>query len=93
MTLEVECIDRMFLNVYQPRLQHVNGVVCFFRGHRGAEFASSALMDPMSKSFVGAIHRLCRDRDVPLIDFAKGQRKDHLAQEYLARFTGTEDVR
>ena len=29
-TLEVQCIDRMFLNVYQPRLQHVNGVVSFF---------------------------------------------------------------
>ena len=24
-TLEVECIDRMFLNVYQPRLQHAGG--------------------------------------------------------------------
>jgi len=35
-TLEVECIDRMYLNVYQPRLQHVNGVVWFFRGHRQA---------------------------------------------------------
>jgi len=31
-TLEVECIDRMYLNVYQPRLQYVNGVVWFFRG-------------------------------------------------------------
>jgi hypothetical protein len=33
-TLEVECIDRMYLNVYQALLQHVNGVVWFFRGHR-----------------------------------------------------------
>jgi len=84
--LEVECIDRMYLNVYQPRLQHVNGVVWFFRGHRGARLASSALMDPISKSFVGGIHRFCRDRDVPTVDFAKGQRKDDLAHEYLAEF-------
>ena len=82
-TLEVECVDRMYLNVYQPRLQHVNGVVWFFRGHRGAAFASSALMDPISKAFVAAIHRFCRDRDVPLVDFVKGQRKDDLAHEYL----------
>ena len=34
-TLEVECIDRMYLNVYLPRLQHVEGVVSFLRGHRG----------------------------------------------------------
>ncbi len=85
-TLEVECIDRMYLNVYQPRLQHVNGVVWFLRGHRGATFASSALMDPISKAFVASIHRFCRDRDVPLVDFVKGQRKDDLAHEYLAAF-------
>ena len=91
-TLEVECIDRMYLNVYQPRLQHVNGVVWFFRGHRGATFASSALMDPISKAFVASIHRFCRERDVPLVDFAKGQRKDDLAGEYLASYDGEEGV-
>jgi hypothetical protein len=94
-TLEVECIDRMYLNVYQPRLQHVNGVVGFFRGHRGATFASSALMDPITKEFVASIHRFCRDRQVPMIEFAKGQRKDDVAHEYLAGFEaagGTEGV-
>jgi hypothetical protein len=91
-TLEVECIDRMYLNVYQPRLQHVNGVVWFFRGHREAAFASSALMDPISKSFVASIHRFCRDRDLPMIDFARGQRKDDLAHEHLAGFDRDEGV-
>jgi hypothetical protein len=88
-TLEVECIDRIFLNVYQPMLQHVNGVVGFFRGHRGHPFASSALMDPISKQFVASIHRFCRDQDVELVEFAKGQRKDDLAGQYRARFEGT----
>jgi len=88
-TLEVECIDRMYLNVYQPRLQHAAGVAWFFRGHRGFPFASSALMDPISKSFVGAIHRFCRDREVDLVDFVRGQRKDDLAHKYLAAFEAT----
>jgi hypothetical protein len=91
-TLEVECIDRMYLNVYQPRLQHVNGVVWFFRGHRGAAFASSALMDPISKGFVASIHRFCHEREVPMVEFAKGQRKDDLAHEYLARFEAETDT-
>jgi hypothetical protein len=91
-TLEIEAIDRMYCNVYVPRLQHVNGVVGFFRGHRGEPFASSALMDPISKTFVAAIHRYCRDHNVPMVDFAKGQRKDDVAHEYLARFTGEEGV-
>ena len=86
-TLEVECIDRMFLNVYQPRLQHVNGVVWFFRGHREAAFASSALMDPITKAFVAGIHRFARENEVPMVAFAKGERKDDIAHEYLAAFT------
>ena len=45
-TLEVEGIDRMYLNVYQPRLQTDRGVAAFFRFHRGETFASSALMAP-----------------------------------------------
>jgi hypothetical protein len=90
--LEVESIDRMYCNLYVPQLQHVNGVVQFFRGHRGALFASSALMDPISKDFVAGLHRYCRDENVPMVDLVKGQRKDDLAHEYLARFTGEEGV-
>jgi len=41
-TLEVACIDRMHLKLYAPKLQYDTGVVPFFKGHRGATFASSA---------------------------------------------------
>ena len=58
-TLEVEGIDRMYLNVYVPGLQREQGVATFFRFHRGHQFASSALMDPISKSFVAAVERVC----------------------------------
>jgi hypothetical protein len=91
-TLEVECIDRMYLNLYQPKLQHELGVVGFFKGHRGYPFVSSALMDPISRSFVAAIHQFVKHAGVPLVHFAPGQRKDDIAHEHLARFTGTEGV-
>ena len=42
-TLVVRCIDRLYLNLYQPRLQYEGGVVGFFR-ERGFPIASSALM-------------------------------------------------
>lgn len=90
--LEVESIDRMYLNVYVPGLQYVGGVASFFQAHRGHPFASSALMDPISKEFIAGLHRMCRDLDVPMIDFEKGQRKDDVALEYLAGFTGEEGV-
>jgi hypothetical protein len=84
-TLELECIDRMYLNLYQPRLQHELGMVGFFKYHRGFPFVSSVLMDPISKDFVAAIHRLVAELGVDLVDFHPGERKDDVAQAYLAR--------
>src|SRR6476646_8983948 len=84
--LEVEGIDRMYLNVYQPRLQTDRGVAAFFRFHRGETFASSALMDPISKAFIAAVERFVERERIPLITFAKGHRKDDIAKEHHARF-------
>ncbi len=78
-TLEVESIDRMYLNVYVPRLQSTGGVAHFFRAQRGATFASSALMDPLTTAFVAALERFARTQGIPLFTFAKGQRKDEVA--------------
>ena len=72
-TLELESIDRMYLNVYVPGLQYPSGVAAFFTKHRGYPFASSALMDPISKAFVAAIHAFVAAEKVPLIPFEKGQ--------------------
>ena len=81
---EVESIDRMYLNVWQPRLAYGGGVQGFFVGHRGYHYASTALMDPMTKAFVADIHGFVAARGLELVSFAKGQRKDDLAQEFLA---------
>src|SRR5580693_1715028 len=91
-TLEVEGIDRMYLNVYQPRLQTDRGVAAFFRFHRGETFASSVLMDPISKAFIAAVERFAEREQIPLITFAKGQRKDNIAKEHHARFQKTEGI-
>ena len=91
-TLEVECIDRMYLNVYQPRLQHVGGVVSFLRNHRGHPFASSALLEPISQGFIAGLYRFAQGQGVAVVDFVKGQRKDDLAHEFLAGFDQPEGV-
>ena len=91
-TLEIESIDRMYLNVYVPQLQHERGVVSFFRYHRGQTFASSALMAPISTVFVAAIQRFAQEQDIPVVTFVKGQRKDDVAAEYLAQFKKREGV-
>jgi hypothetical protein len=91
-TLEVEGIDRMYLNVYQPRLQTESGVASFFRFHRGETFASSALMAPMSTTFIAAVENFVEREQVPMITFTKGQRKDDVAKQYHAQFHGNEGI-
>jgi len=82
---EIEAIDRMYLNLYQPRLQHGAGVAAFFIGHLGNRFASSGLMAPMTAAFTANIDHFAAARGAGLVRFAKGQRKDDVTREYLAR--------
>jgi len=91
-TFELECIDRLYLNVWVPRLAYGGGVAGFFVGHRGNVYASTALMDPMSKTFVANIHEFIAARDLELVHFAKGQRKDDVTQRLLAEFPAEEGV-
>ena len=92
MVFEIESIDRLYLNLYVPELQRVGQVVGFLTRHLGFDIASTALVAPRSEAFVTAIRRYAHDHRVPLIDFVKGQRKDDVAHEYLARSDGSEQV-
>ena len=60
-TLELECIDRMYLNVYVPLLQTAAGTAWFFREVRGNPVPSSALMAPMTNRFVAGLKRFAAD--------------------------------
>ena len=90
--LAVEGIDRMYLNVYVPRLQSERGVVGFFREHRGQPLPSAALMSPMSRDFVAKLERFVAQHEIALVQFRKGQRKDTVMAEYLAKFHKQEGV-
>ena len=82
---EIEAMDRMYLNLYQPRLQHGAGIAAFFVGHRGHRFASSALMAPMTAAFTADIDHFVAARGLDLVRFAKGRRKDDVTAGYLQR--------
>ena len=91
-TLEVEGIDRMYLNVYQPKLQTEKQAACFFRFHRKQPVASSALMGVMTNAFLQQVDAFIEEHQIPVVQFRKGQRKDDVAAEHRARFQGTEGV-
>jgi hypothetical protein len=89
---ELECIDRVYCNAYVRKLTYPGGVASFFTRHRGASFASTCLADPISKQFVASIQRFAAEGEIPVVRFEKGQRKDDVAHEHLARFTDEEGI-
>jgi hypothetical protein len=91
-TFELEAIDRMYLNAYVPSLQTGAGFVYFVKTQLEARVPSTAMIAPMSEQFVQAIERFVEREGIDLITFEKGQRKDDVAQQYLAAFEGDEGV-
>src|SRR5712692_7358178 len=91
-TFELEAIDRMYLNAYVPSLQTGGGMAYFLKAQLGVRVPSTVMVAPMSERFVDALERFAETEGVDLVTFKKGQRKDAVAQTYLAKFQGEEGV-
>lgn len=89
---EHEGIDRMYMNGYIPSLQTEGGIACFFRHHREKLFASSVLMSEISKHFVSSIERFAMEQKIPLIQFARKDKKEEIAKQYLSQCSAQEAV-
>ncbi len=90
--LTLECVDRMYLNVYVPLLQTAAGAAHFFREMRAAAWPSSVPMAPITERFVNAIKSYAQRNGIELVSFRRGERKDDRTREYLRRWTGGEGV-
>jgi hypothetical protein len=91
-TLEVEGIDRMYLNVFIPHLQWEQGIVGFFRKYLGQPTASSALMAPRTRDFVAAVDRFVKAHSIPLVQFRKDERKDDIMADRRKAFRQPEGI-
>ncbi len=89
---EVECIDRMYLNVYVPGLQYASGLVAYVHRHLGLPIASTAPLAKISDRFNRDVHTFAETHQIPWADFTKGQRKDDVMHERLAGFTDSQGV-
>jgi hypothetical protein len=79
-------------NVYVPQLQYATGLVSYIHRQLGMPVASTAALAPVSEAFTRSVRAFAAGGGIPWVDFAKGQRKDDVAREFLAGFTGTEGV-
>jgi hypothetical protein len=90
--LELEAIDRMYLNVYVPHLQTARA------GGRISSRPSRAALclhdrGRADERGIRPQHRAVRRGErIDLVSFAKGERKDDVTQKYLRRFHRREGV-
>ena len=82
-TLDISCLDRLYLNGYVAKLQTPGGVVYFFRDHRGKPIVSPALFEPIGEKFRKDIRDWAQANGIPMIRFTAGQRKAEVMAPYL----------
>jgi hypothetical protein len=91
-TLDIECMDRIYLNGYIPTLQVPGQVVNFLTKHRGYEIPSPVLLGRIGQQFVAAVKAYAEQNNIPLIHFEHDQDKDKVAAEHRQKFTRAEGV-
>ena len=82
--LDVECLDRIYLNGYVPNLQVGGQVASFMTGHLGYPIPSPAIMEKMGTAFRKAVDRFAADDEIPVVRFGKDDRKIEVMRRYLA---------
>ena len=90
--LELECIDRMYLNACVPKLTSEKGIAGYFRGFLGHRFASTKSAAAKSEALVREIMKFVRREKIALVRFEKGVRKDEIMKKELRKFRGQEGV-
>ena len=84
--LDIEGIDRMYLNVCQPMLQSGGGVCRFFRERHDRPVASTVLMAPLTRKFVHDIRAFIDREGIDRVRFRNGERKDDETQQRLKQW-------
>src|SRR5215472_14125556 len=69
-TLEVECIDRVYLNGYRPSLATGGGLIPFLTEHLGKPIASPVLLGQITQRWVEALNRWASQQGLPRIKCA-----------------------
>lgn len=87
--LDVECLDRIYLNGYVPLLQTGGQVVTFVRGHLEMPIASPAVFEKIGTRFRQAVARFAEMNDIPVVRFKKGIRKADVMRPLLEQAART----
>jgi hypothetical protein len=81
-TLEVECLDRLYLNGYIGKLATGTGLVFFMREQLDKPVPSPVVLGQISEKFREAVRALAEREGIPLYQFQHKEKKDDLANEF-----------
>jgi hypothetical protein len=82
--LDIECLDRVYLNGYVPNLQVGGQVVSFLTRHLGYPIPSPAILEKIGTGFRRAVRDFADTNHVPVVRFGKDDRKIEVMRPYLA---------
>jgi len=89
-TLEVECLDRLYLNGYIGPLATSGGLVTFMREQLGKPIPSPVVLGQLTEKFRESVKAMAERERIPLYQFDHKERKDDVANDFR-RKRGTRD--
>jgi hypothetical protein len=87
--LDIQCLDRIYLNAYVPNLQTSAQVVAFLSAHLGYRFPSPALFNQIGQRFRRAVASYAQASDIPWVQFGKDDDKLAVMRAHLDRQAAT----
>lgn len=84
-TLDIECVDRVYLNGYVKYLQMPGGVINFICQQFGWPIASPKGMYQTSDKFRQAVEAFATQQGLEIYPFRKGEDKEEVARQHAER--------
>jgi hypothetical protein len=78
-TLEVECLDRLYLNGYIGPLATGGGLVTFMREQLGKPIPSPVVLGQVTEKLRDAVKAMAERQQIPIYQFDHKERKDDVA--------------
>jgi hypothetical protein len=82
--LDLECMDRIYLNGYVPSLQVAGQVVSFMTQHLKQPIPSPAIMEKIGTRFRRAVTAFAEADHIPVVRFKRTDRKLEVMRRHLA---------
>ena len=88
-SLDIECMDRIYLNGYVPALQVGGQVVSFMTAHLRQPIPSPAILEKIGTRFRHSVSAYAEAEHIPVVRFRKDDRKIDVMRRHIAAQAAT----